>query len=71
MLGIVWVTGETVTLWVIFWYAIFFWFAIVCFRKRHILWLILGFFLPFLWLIGAILPDRRRREEVVVVEERR
>jgi hypothetical protein len=68
MLGIVWITGETVSLWVIFWYAIFFWFAIESFRKRHLLWFLLGFLFPPLWLIGAILPDRRRREEVVVVE---
>jgi hypothetical protein len=28
------------------------------FRKGHILLGILGIFLPFLWLIGAILPAR-------------
>jgi hypothetical protein len=64
MPAIVWITGETVTLWAIAWYAIFVYFAIVSLRKRHILWFVLGFFLPPLWVIGAILPDRRVRREV-------
>jgi len=41
--------------------------ALICLRKRHLLWFILGFFFVFCWYIGAILPDRR---EVVVVEKR-
>jgi hypothetical protein len=64
MEAIVWVTGETVTLWVVIWYLIWLWFGITCLRKGHIFWFIIGIFLPFLWLIGALLPDRR---EVVVV----
>jgi hypothetical protein len=65
MEAIVWITGETVTLWVLIWYLIWIWFGITCLRKGHWIWFIIGIFLPFLWLIGAILPDRRR---VVVVE---
>lgn len=33
--------------------------CIVTFRKGHIVLGIFGIFLPFLWLIGAILPARR------------
>ena len=33
--------------------------AVVTFRKGHIVLGIFGIFLPFLWLIGAILPARR------------
>jgi hypothetical protein len=29
------------------------------FRKGHLVLGVLGIFLPFLWLIGAVLPDRR------------
>jgi hypothetical protein len=56
-------SGGFVGLWVVLWYAIFIAFAFTCFRKRHLFWFILGFFLPFCWLIGALLPDRRRRRE--------
>ena len=30
------------------------------FRKGYLLLGLLGIFLPFLWLIGAVLPDKRR-----------
>jgi hypothetical protein len=30
--------------------------GISCLRKGHVLWFILGLFLPFCWLIGALLP---------------
>jgi uncharacterized membrane protein YjgN (DUF898 family) len=33
--------------------------ARLTFTKGHILLLILGIFMPFLWLIGAILPAKR------------
>lgn len=56
-------SGAFVGLWVVLWYAIFIAFAVTCFRKRHILLFIVGFLLPFCWLIGALLPDRRRRRE--------
>lgn len=59
MTAVVWVSGAAVTLWVIVWYAIFVWWAVICFRKRRIFWFVIGFFLPFCWLIGALLRDRR------------
>ena len=34
--------------------------AVVTFRKGHWVLGLIGFILPFLWLIGAVLPDRRR-----------
>jgi len=32
--------------------------ALITFRKGHYVLGIFGIFLPFLWLIGAVLPDR-------------
>ena len=32
--------------------------GLITFRKGHYVLGILGIFLPFLWLIGAFLPDR-------------
>jgi hypothetical protein len=52
-------SGPFIGLWIFLWYAIFFAFIFTCLRKGHIFWFILGFFLPFCWLIGAILPSRR------------
>ena len=69
MIADVWTSGPVVAWWVFLWYLIFVIFAIGSLRKGHLLWFVLGFFLPPCWLVGALLPDRRRRE-VVVVEER-
>ena len=35
--------------------------AVVTFRKGHWVLGLFGFILPFLWLIGAVLPSRYRR----------
>jgi hypothetical protein len=35
--------------------------ALITFQKGHFVLGILGIFLPFLWLIGAVLPDRNNR----------
>ena len=35
--------------------------AVMSFRKGHWVLGLLGFILPFLWLIGAVLPSRYRR----------
>ena len=35
--------------------------AVLSFRKGHWVLGLIGFVLPVLWVIGAILPDRRRR----------
>jgi hypothetical protein len=39
--------------------ALVFTVAIVTFRKGHWVLGLIGFFIPILWLIGAILPARR------------
>jgi hypothetical protein len=52
-------SGPFVGLWVVLWYLIFAIFIVWRLRKGHILWFILGFSLPFCWLIGALLPRRR------------
>jgi len=33
--------------------------CVLTFRKGYVVLGVLGIFLPFLWLIGAILPDKR------------
>ena len=35
--------------------------AVLSFRKGHWVLGLIGFIFPVLWLIGAILPDKRRR----------
>ena len=35
--------------------------AVLSFRKGHWVLGLIGFIFPVLWVIGAILPDRRRR----------
>ena len=35
--------------------------AVLSFRKGHWVLGLIGFIFPLLWVIGAILPDRRRR----------
>ena len=34
--------------------------GILCIRKGHWVMFIVGLFLPFMWLIGAIMPPVRR-----------
>ena len=34
-------------------------FAILCFRKGHWILGLIGFIIPLLWIIGAVLPNRR------------
>ena len=33
--------------------------CVLTFRKGHVLLGVIGIFLPFFWLVGAVLPDRR------------
>jgi hypothetical protein len=33
--------------------------CVLCFRKGHWVLGLFGIFLPFLWVIGAVLPSRR------------
>jgi hypothetical protein len=34
--------------------------CVLCFRKGHWVLGLIGIFLPFLWIIGAVLPAKRR-----------
>jgi hypothetical protein len=43
-----------------FYFFLLFTVALVTFRKGHTLLGIFGIFLPFLWLIGAVLPPTPR-----------
>ncbi len=51
--------GGYIGLWVILYFVLLVFLGVTCLRKGRPLWFILGIFLPFLWLIGALLPSRR------------
>jgi hypothetical protein len=34
--------------------------CVLCFRKGHWVLGLIGIFIPFLWIIGAVLPAKRR-----------
>ena len=55
MSGLEWFLGTTLAVLYIF---CIFTVALITFQKGHYVLGILGIFLPFLWLIGAVLPDR-------------
>lgn len=74
MIALWYARSYFIGIWVVLFYLLMAIFAITSLRKGHLLWFILGFFLPFLWIVGAILPSRRlRREErdLRLDEERR
>ena len=51
-------TGWGFTLGIIY-LALLVVFAILCFRKGHWILGLIGFIIPILWIIGAVLPSRR------------
>jgi hypothetical protein len=51
--------GWSITFGVIY-LVLLFTLAIMSFRKGHWVLGLIGFIFPVLWLIGAVLPDRRR-----------
>jgi uncharacterized membrane protein len=55
MSGLEWFLGTTLAVLYLF---LIFTVALITFRKGHFVLGFLGIFLPFLWLIGAVLPDR-------------
>lgn len=63
MIAVWFARSYFIGIWCVLFYLLMAIFAVISLRKRHILWFILGFFLPFFWLVGAILPDRRLRRE--------
>jgi hypothetical protein len=56
MSGLEWFLS--VTLGILYFFLIFT-VCLITFRKGHVVLGIFGIFLPILWLIGAMLPDRR------------
>ena len=55
MTGLEWFLSTTLIVLYIF---LVFTVALITFRKGHFVLGFLGIFLPFLWLIGALLPDK-------------
>ena len=58
MTGLEWFLGTTLAVLYIF---CIFTVALITFQKGHYVLGVIGIFLPFLWLIGALLPDRSGR----------
>ena len=58
MSGLDWIFATTLG---ILYLALLFTVAIVTFRKGHWVLGLIGFFIPILWLIGAVLPSRHHR----------
>ena len=56
MSGLDW--AFTFTLGILY-FALMFTVCVVTFRKGHWVLGLFGFFIPILWLIGAVLPSRR------------
>jgi hypothetical protein len=56
MTGLEWFFSFTLGVLYIF---LIFTVCLLCFRKGHWVLGIAGIFLPFLWLIGAVIPARR------------
>jgi hypothetical protein len=52
--------GWSITLGVIY-LVLLFTLAVLTFRKGHWILGLIGFIFPILWVIGAVLPDRRAR----------
>jgi uncharacterized membrane protein len=55
MTGLEWFLGTSL---VVLYIVCIFTVALITFQKGHYVLGFLGIFLPFLWLIGALLPDR-------------
>jgi len=55
MSGLEWFLGFTVA---ILYFALLFFFGVRTFRRGYLMLGVLGIVLPFLWLIGGLLPDR-------------
>ena len=55
MSGLEWFLGTTLAVLYLF---ILFTAGLMTFRKGHLVLFFVGIVLPFLWLIGALLPDR-------------
>ena len=63
-------SGPFIGLWVVLWYLIFAIFIVSCLRKGHIVWFILGFFLPICWFIALCCPGDDDHSQTLRVEER-
>jgi hypothetical protein len=64
MIALWYARSYFVGLWCILYLALLFVGFLLCFRKGHLILFIAGFFLPVLWFVSAILPNRRLRREV-------
>jgi len=63
MTGLEWFFSVTFA---VFYVCLIFTVALICFRKGHLVLGIVGIFVPFLWLLGAVLPARPDSNYVAV-----
>jgi hypothetical protein len=63
MIALWYARSYFVGIWCILYLVLLFVGFLLCFRKGHLILFIAGFFLPLLWFVGAVLPDRRARRE--------
>jgi hypothetical protein len=52
--------GGFLALWAVIYFVLMITLGIISIRKGHWVMFLIGIFLPILWLIGALLPERRR-----------
>jgi hypothetical protein len=52
-------SGGFIGLWAVIYVVLLITLGLLSIRKGHWVMFIIGFFLPFFWLIGALLPRRR------------
>jgi hypothetical protein len=53
-------SGGFIGLWAVLYLVLIVTLGLMSIRKGHWVMFILGFFLPFFWLIGALMPRRGR-----------
>ena len=53
-------SGGYIGLWAVIYFVLIVTLGVMSLRKGHWLMFVIGIFLPFFWLIGAIMPRRLR-----------
>lgn len=53
-------SSAWIALWAVIYFVLILTLGLLSIRKGHWVMFIVGFFLPFFWLIGALMPRRMR-----------